>query len=430
VPLDDRLFFHLSDYYYGGFKYCGVLCPGCKVCARPQLSEEELKQLVKDNDTCPGFGGEELPPHSRTHISDNLYHPDNELPDVSDADAQNFGPCTPGQLRQLFGRVLMEAGYDRCEAQRFLRQPAKELTTHSGEKVFRFGHVFSARYNKPECLEHWMREEGLWQDTTQVVFVDDNSDNVFKMFCHFADKRLALLQTSEPTLAPCPPSSSNTASLIASTSPASPVADPRGPPTSPALFMSSEKNALVINPTGDENICGDASSNCDARGNRTSKYDSIESHSDEKADTCRAHVLCCHFTPPFDVAEQVMVDPAVLCAFAQSPPSVTEEVEALIDRDEEAKRPISFVWPEDGSLCRFCHDVGLKVCFSSRRQQQQHLRDHHASLVMLKDGPQKKATTQKNNAKNLENLKLFTPTPPSLVAVGLEMHASLHHKKK
>ena len=40
------------------------------------------------------------------------------------------------------------------------------------------------RYNKPEGLNAWLAREGL--SPTALAFVDDNSDNAFSMFAHFA----------------------------------------------------------------------------------------------------------------------------------------------------------------------------------------------------------------------------------------------------
>lgn len=46
------------------------------------------------------------------------------------------------------------------------------------------------RYNKPEGLQAWIQREKLSPES--IVFVDDNSDNVFSMFLFFAslEKRL------------------------------------------------------------------------------------------------------------------------------------------------------------------------------------------------------------------------------------------------
>jgi hypothetical protein len=59
-----------------------------------------------------------------------------------------------------------------------------EVTFDGGVKLAIKGHTVAARYNKPEGLQAWMDREGLAPD--KLVFVDDNSDNAFSMFLHFA----------------------------------------------------------------------------------------------------------------------------------------------------------------------------------------------------------------------------------------------------
>ena len=70
------------------------------------------------------------------------------------------------------------------DVQWLVEPPAKELTLDGGVKIAMMGHVVAARYNKPEGLEAWLTREGLRPKA--LAFVDDNSDNAFSMFMHFA----------------------------------------------------------------------------------------------------------------------------------------------------------------------------------------------------------------------------------------------------
>jgi len=63
-------------------------------------------------------------------------------------------------------------------------------------EIARLNNTLAALYNKPEALEIWLQQEGLTGEKAPktVVFVDDNSDNVFNMYMHFASRELARLQ--------------------------------------------------------------------------------------------------------------------------------------------------------------------------------------------------------------------------------------------
>ena len=96
----------------------------------------------------------------------------------------------PGSNRAGAGGVrLFDVSGRECPA---VLTPGAEVA----REIARLKHTLAARYNKPEALEIWLEQEGLTGDRAPktVVFVDDNSDNVFNMYMHFASRELARLQ--------------------------------------------------------------------------------------------------------------------------------------------------------------------------------------------------------------------------------------------
>ena len=72
-------------------------------------------------------------------------------------------------------------------AQQAVLAPEASVVKIGGDiPVARVGHAMASRYNKPEALQHWLEGRGPADTVQKVIFVDDNSDNVFNMFMHFA----------------------------------------------------------------------------------------------------------------------------------------------------------------------------------------------------------------------------------------------------
>ena len=98
--------------------------------------------------------------------------------------------------------ALAAIGYSARDAAWLTEPHAKEVQLDGGVKLAMKGNTVAARYNKPEGLQAWMDREGLSPD--KLVFVDDNSDNAFSMFLHFAT--LEKTHAKEGGAKPAPPS--------------------------------------------------------------------------------------------------------------------------------------------------------------------------------------------------------------------------------
>ena len=118
-----------------------------------------------------------------------------------------------GWLREVFlvPAGLMEEGSlsDTALASLFWSESVL-LSTPDKIAVAKSGQLLCARYNKPEAVEAYIKawryphpltqgvppsvpDEGGRPPVSTIIFVDDNSDNVVKMFLHFAAKRAAHL---------------------------------------------------------------------------------------------------------------------------------------------------------------------------------------------------------------------------------------------
>ena len=90
-------------------------------------------------------------------------------------------------MHQISLMALAECGVGDAAAQQAVLAPEASVVKIGGDiPVARVGHAMASRYNKPEALQHWLEAEGLAATVQKVIFVDDNSDNVFNMFMHFA----------------------------------------------------------------------------------------------------------------------------------------------------------------------------------------------------------------------------------------------------
>jgi len=87
---------------------------------------------------------------------------------------------------ELVKEGLTEAGVDLRQAEGVFSPAAKLIVTEAGVKLGTMGNVICASYNKPQAVEYFLQSRKLNAKT--VVFVDDNSDNVYSMFVHFASK--------------------------------------------------------------------------------------------------------------------------------------------------------------------------------------------------------------------------------------------------
>ena len=104
----------------------------------------------------------------------------------------------------LAREALAEAGYSARDAAWLTEPHATEVQVDGGVKLAMKGNTVAARYNKPEGLQAWMEREGLAPD--RIVFVDDNSDNTFSMFVHFAALEKQHAAAKEGGATPAPPS--------------------------------------------------------------------------------------------------------------------------------------------------------------------------------------------------------------------------------
>ena len=94
---------------------------------------------------------------------------------------------TAEEIHQISLMALAECGVGDAAAQQAVLAPEASVVKIGGDiPVARVGHAMASRYNKPEALQHWLEAEGLADTVQKVIFVDDNSDNVFNTFMHFA----------------------------------------------------------------------------------------------------------------------------------------------------------------------------------------------------------------------------------------------------
>eukprot|EP00457_Paulinella_chromatophora_P002473 gb/GEZN01002478.1/.p1 GENE.gb/GEZN01002478.1/~~gb/GEZN01002478.1/.p1 ORF type:complete len:617 (-),score=114.49 gb/GEZN01002478.1/:539-2389(-) len=97
-------------------------------------------------------------------------------------------PCTKQQLEEMLLSVFTEAKVPEHSARDLVEDRAKEITNYKEVKLAHLGNTIASRHNKPEALELFMELRGLKPST--IFFVDDNSDNVFNVFTHFAQREI------------------------------------------------------------------------------------------------------------------------------------------------------------------------------------------------------------------------------------------------
>ena len=105
------------------------------------------------------------------------------------------------EAHELATFAASAAGLSKRDIQWLVSSPAQELAVDAGVKIAMMGHVIAAKYNKPEGLHAWIRREQL--APAAIVFVDDNSDNVFSMFAHFAALERAHDQAKTAVVSTC-----------------------------------------------------------------------------------------------------------------------------------------------------------------------------------------------------------------------------------
>eukprot|EP00808_Paulinella_micropora_P004892 g27156.t1 len=98
-------------------------------------------------------------------------------------------PYTAEELETMVHAVFKEAKVAPQAARDLLEDRAKEITNYKEVKLAHLGNIIASRHNKPEALELFMELRGIKPKT--IIFVDDNSDNVYNVFAHFAQKEIA-----------------------------------------------------------------------------------------------------------------------------------------------------------------------------------------------------------------------------------------------
>ena len=93
-------------------------------------------------------------------------------------------PMRAEEAVALATAAAARAGLSARDVRWVVQSPATEMSVDGGVKLAMMGHIIAARYNKPEGLLAWLRREELAPH--RLAFVDDNSDNAFSMFMHFA----------------------------------------------------------------------------------------------------------------------------------------------------------------------------------------------------------------------------------------------------
>lgn len=100
-----------------------------------------------------------------------------------------FQTLTENEFETRAMDLMKQSGYTQKQAERFLHDPAQELT-FEGVKLATMGNLLAARYNKAEAVEYFIQQR-LKQEKSgpiHLIFVDDNSDNAFNVFTHFSSK--------------------------------------------------------------------------------------------------------------------------------------------------------------------------------------------------------------------------------------------------
>jgi len=82
-------------------------------------------------------------------------------------------------------RVLEESNLEKKYIDSIIA-PTAIVHEYEGVKIGRLGRFLSSKYNKPEALDMYIQQENL--DPELLLFIDDNSDNVMKMFFENVDK--------------------------------------------------------------------------------------------------------------------------------------------------------------------------------------------------------------------------------------------------
>jgi cell wall-associated NlpC family hydrolase len=109
-------------------------------------------------------------------------------------DEEENGVLDENAVSKLLEEVLVEAGINpqSPEARELFQDSAELVTLDGGVKIARYRHIMCARYNKPEALLDFVTRLGQ-TPPKKILFVDDNSDNVFNMFHFFASRQLEQL---------------------------------------------------------------------------------------------------------------------------------------------------------------------------------------------------------------------------------------------
>jgi hypothetical protein len=95
-------------------------------------------------------------------------------------------PMAAEEAVELASAGASAAGLSARDVRWLIEPTATEVVVQGGVKLAMMGNVIAARYNKPEGLNAWLAREAL--TPTRLAFVDDNSDNAFSMFMHFATR--------------------------------------------------------------------------------------------------------------------------------------------------------------------------------------------------------------------------------------------------
>jgi len=91
------------------------------------------------------------------------------------------------ELEEMVKTVLKDACVPSDQWKEVLVERAQEVV-YKNVKLATRGNTISARYNKAEAFNYFLERENL--QPKRIVFVDDNSDNVFSMFMYWAKRQL------------------------------------------------------------------------------------------------------------------------------------------------------------------------------------------------------------------------------------------------
>lgn len=101
-------------------------------------------------------------------------------------------PLTATELQHEVASLLREANISEKYIQRTLQDPV-QIINFNGVLLARYSNLFASAYNKPYALDVFVRD---FPERNDLYFVDDNSDNAWNMYYHFAQHEVKGVQTN------------------------------------------------------------------------------------------------------------------------------------------------------------------------------------------------------------------------------------------